>query len=163
MACPRGLAGRCEDRLPKAVVRFTSTSTRGLAYNEEKRTSMVKPLEYLTYRGGPGHWSWILHRLAGVGVFLFLLIHIVDIALIGWGPKVFNKLLFLYRAPAFRAGEVLLVGAVLYHAINGIRICIIDFWPETMGWHRKLTYAVGIIFVALFIPTAIYMLSFVVK
>jgi len=124
---------------------------------------MVKPLEYLTYRGGPGHWSWILHRLAGVGVFLFLLIHIVDIALIGWGPKVFNKLLFLYRAPAFRAGEVLLVGAVLYHAINGIRICIIDFWPETMALHRKLTYAVGIIFVALFIPTAIYMLSFVVR
>lgn len=149
--------------MPKAVARFASASTRGPACNEEKRTSMVKPLEYLTYRGGPGHWSWILHRLAGVGVFLFLLIHIVDIALIGWGPKVFNKLLFLYRAPAFRAGEVLLVGAVLYHAINGIRICTIDFWPETMALHRKLTYAVGIIFVALFIPTAIYMLSFVVR
>jgi len=143
--------------------RPASATTRGPARNEEKRTSMVKPLEYLTYRGGPGHWSWILHRLAGIGVFLFLLIHIVDIALIGWGPKVFNRLLFLYRAPVFRAGEVLLVGLVLYHAINGTRICIIDFWPETMAMHRKLTYAVGIIFVVLFIPTAIYMLSFVVK
>ena len=124
---------------------------------------MVKPLEYLTYRGGPGHWSWVLHRLSGICVFLFLLIHIVDISLIGWGPKVFNRLLFLYRHPAFRVGEVALVAAVLYHAINGIRICVIDFWPETMAFHRKLSYAVGIIFTLIYIPTAIYMLSFIVK
>jgi succinate dehydrogenase / fumarate reductase cytochrome b subunit len=124
---------------------------------------MVKPLEYLTYRGGPGHWSWVLHRLTGIGVFLFLLIHIVDISIIGWGPVWFNKLLFLYRNPVFRVGEVGLVAAVLYHAINGVRICIMDFWPETMGYHRKFNYAVGITFTVLFIPTAIYMLSFIVK
>jgi len=123
---------------------------------------MVKPFAYFTYRGGPGQWSWLLHRLAGVGVFLFLLIHIVDIALIGWGPKAFNRLLFLYRYPPFRIGEVILVAAVLYHALNGIRICVIDFWPETMAWHRRLTYAVGIAFVVVFIPTAVYMLSFLV-
>lgn len=124
---------------------------------------MVKFREYLTYRGGPGHWSWILHRVTGAGVFLFLLIHIVDISLIGWGPRVFNKLLFLYRHPVFRVGEVALVGAVLYHAINGVRICISDFWPETMAMHRKFSFAVGIIFVAVFIPTAIYMLSLVFR
>jgi succinate dehydrogenase / fumarate reductase cytochrome b subunit len=134
-----------------------------LAGDKENGTSMVKPLEYLTYRGGPGHWSWLLHRLAGIGVFLFLLIHIVDISIIGWGPTVFNKLLFLYRAPVFRVGEVGLVAAVLYHAINGLRICISDFWPETMAFHRKLSYAVAIIFAIFFIPTAIYMLSFIVK
>jgi len=55
------------------------------------------------------------------------------------------------------------VAAVLYHAINGIRICIIDFWPETMSAHRKLTFAVGVVFVIVFIPTAVYMLSFLVK
>ena len=124
---------------------------------------MVKPLEYLTYRGGPGHWSWVLHRLTGIGVFLFLLVHIVDIALIGWGPAVFNRLLFLYRAPAFRVSEVFLVAAVLYHAINGVRISIIDFWPETMAFHRKLTFAVAVTFTVVFIPTAIYMLRFFVK
>jgi succinate dehydrogenase / fumarate reductase cytochrome b subunit len=140
---------------------FTSLSI--LACHKEQGTSMVKPLEYLTYRGGPGHWSWVLHRLSGIGVFLFLLIHIVDISLIGWGPKVFNRLLFLYRYPAFRVGEVALVAAVLYHAINGIRICVIDFWPETMAFHRKLSYAVGIIFTIIYIPTAMYMLSFIVK
>jgi succinate dehydrogenase / fumarate reductase cytochrome b subunit len=60
-------------------------------------------------------------------------------------------------------GEVALVAAVFYHALNGVRICISDFWPETMAFHRKLSYAVGVTFIILFIPTAIYMLSFVVK
>jgi succinate dehydrogenase / fumarate reductase cytochrome b subunit len=145
------------------VLRFVFTSISTLASNLENVTSMVKPLDYLTYRGGPGQWLWVLHRLSGIGVFLFLLIHIVDISLIGWGAKVFNRLLFLYRYPLFRVGEVALVAAVLYHALNGIRICVIDFWPETMAFHRKLSYAVGIAFTVLFIPTAIYMLSFIVK
>jgi len=124
---------------------------------------MVKFRQYFTYRGGPGHWSWILHRVTGVGVFLFLLVHIVDIALVGWGPAIFNKLLFLYRYPPFRVGEIALVGAVLYHALNGLRICVIDFWPEATVIHRKLVYAVEIVFGVVFIPAAIYMASTIMK
>jgi succinate dehydrogenase / fumarate reductase cytochrome b subunit len=101
--------------------------------------------------------------VTGVGVFLFLLVHIVDIALVGWGPAVFNKLLFLYRYPPFRVGEIVLVGAVLYHALNGVRICVIDFWPQATVVHRKLVYAVGITFAVVFIPTAIYMASTIMK
>src|SRR5207245_5437633 len=88
---------------------------------------MVKPLEYLTYRGREGQWAWMLHRLTGLGVLLFLLIHIADIALIGWGPKVFDSLLVIYRAPVFRVGEVLLAGAVFYHVLNVIRIPLFVF------------------------------------
>lgn len=97
--------------------------------------------------------------MAGAGIFLFLLLHIVDIALVGWGPGVFNRLLFLYRFAPFRVGEIILLGAVLYHALNGLRICIIDFWPELTVIHRRLIYAVGVVFVVVFIPAAIYMLS----
>jgi succinate dehydrogenase / fumarate reductase cytochrome b subunit len=124
---------------------------------------MVKLREYLTYRGNVGHWSWILHRVTGVGVFIFLLVHIVDTAFIGWGPELYNKAMALYRIPLFRVGEVVLVGMVLYHALNGIRIFIIDFWPETTAIHRKLAYAVGITFAVIYIPTAIYMLEWVLK
>ena len=124
---------------------------------------MVKPHEYFTYRGGPGHWSWILHRVTGVGVFLFLLVHIVDTALIGWGPDLYNKAMALYRHPVFRVGEVLLAGAVLYHALNGVRIIIIDFWPQATVIHKKLFYAVGALFALIYIPTAIYMLDFLLK
>lgn len=123
---------------------------------------MVKPSEYFTYRGKAGQWSWMLHRLTGLGVLLFLLIHIADIALIGWGPRVFNSLLVLYRGRVFRLGEVLLAGAVLYHALNGIRIIIIDFWPAATVVHRKLIYAVVVVFAIVFIPAVVYMLQGVV-
>ena len=134
-----------------------------MTHCSSKMDFMVKFRDYLTYRGGPAHWSWILHRVTGVGVFLFLLVHIVDIALVGWGPALFNKLLFLYRYPPFRVGEIALVGAVLYHALNGLRICVVDFWPEATVVHRKLVYAVGIVFAVVFIPTAIYMASTILK
>ncbi|PYV27997.1 MAG: succinate dehydrogenase, cytochrome b556 subunit [Acidobacteria bacterium] len=124
---------------------------------------MVRPLEYLTYRGKSGQWAWMLHRLTGLGVLLFLLIHIADIALVGWGPQVFDKFLVIYRAPFFRVGEVLLAGAVLYHALNGIRVTIIDFWPAATAVHRRLIYAVAVVFAVVFVPTAIYMLSGIVK
>src|SRR5712692_5372588 len=124
---------------------------------------MVKPREYLTYRGGAGQWAWILHRLTGVGVFIFLLAHIVDTAVIGWGPKAYNTAMALYRRPVFRVGEVLLAGAVLYHALNGIRIVIIDFWPEATLLERKLFYAVVVLFALLYIPAALYMLEWLFK
>jgi succinate dehydrogenase / fumarate reductase cytochrome b subunit len=124
---------------------------------------MGKYSHYLTYRGGPGQWAWILHRLTGVGVFLFLLIHVVDTAFIGWGPELYNKAMALYRMPFFRVGEVILAGMVLFHALNGVRIIIIDFWPETTAAHRKWTYAVMAVFAVIFIPTAIYMLEWVVR
>ena len=59
------------------------------------------------------------------------------------GSRGLQQAVFLYRYPAFRVGEVALVAAVLYHAINGVRICIIDFWPETMAFHRKLSLRGG--------------------
>jgi len=82
---------------------FTSISVH--TRNKENRASMVKPLEYLTYRGGPGHWSWVLHRLTGVGVFLFLLIHIVDISIIGWDRRSSTSCSFFIE-PRLSRGEV---------------------------------------------------------
>ncbi len=124
---------------------------------------MVKPVDYLTYRGREGHWSWILHRVTGVGVFIFLMVHIVDTAFIGWGPELYNKAIALYRLPFFRVGEVVLAGMVLYHALNGVRIIITDFWPQATVVHRKLVYAVAVVFAVIFVPTAIYMLEWLVR
>lgn len=123
----------------------------------------MKPTEYVTYRGHEGMWSWLLHRLTGLGVLVFLLAHIVDTALIGWGPAVYDKAVAIYRLPAFRVGEVLLAGAVLYHALNGIRICILDFWPEATLVQEKLFYAVLVLFAVIFIPAAVYMLRWMVQ
>jgi succinate dehydrogenase / fumarate reductase cytochrome b subunit len=124
---------------------------------------MGKITKYFTYRGYEGQWSWLLHRITGVGVFIFLLAHIVDTAMIGWGPRLYNETMAIYRHPVFRVGEVILVGAVLYHALNGVRIIIIDFWPEATLVQKKLFYGVVVAFAVIFVPVAIYMLTWVVK
>ncbi|HUZ47284.1 MAG TPA: succinate dehydrogenase, cytochrome b556 subunit [Terriglobia bacterium] len=124
---------------------------------------MGKISKYVTYRGHEGQWSWLLHRITGIGVFLFLIAHILDTAMIGWGPRIYNETMAIYRHPLFRIGEVILAGAVLYHALNGVRIIIIDFWPESNLAQKKLFYAVVVLFAVIFVPAAIYMMAWMVR
>lgn len=111
--------------------------------------------EIYTYRGGPGMIAWALHRIAGVGVVLFLSLHIFDIFLMQFGPDIFDDLLFLYRHPLLRASEVLLLFGLLYHALNGLRIIILDLIPSTARFQIQLWYVQMIILAVAFIPLAV--------
>ena len=113
--------------------------------------------DWVAYRGGEGHWSYIFHRLTGLGVLLFLVAHIVDTALIGWGPEIYNKAIALYRHPFFRVNEILLFAAVLYHALNGLRIVVVDFWPGATRHHRRLFWIEMALFVVAMVPVTIMM------
>jgi succinate dehydrogenase / fumarate reductase cytochrome b subunit len=111
------------------------------------------------YKGGIGQWSWALHRITGVGVLVFLLLHILDTFLIILGPEHYNTIIALYRVPAFRVMEVGLFAAVLFHALNGVRIILVDFWPDLTRVHRQLFYAELVLFIAGMIPVAYLMLK----
>ena len=111
------------------------------------------------YSGGIGQWSWALHRLTGVGVLLFLLFHILDTALVMLGPELYNKVIAIYRLPLFGLSEIGLFAAVLYHALNGVRIIVVDFWPASTRWHKQMFAAVMALFLLIFIPVAFIMLG----
>lgn len=111
------------------------------------------------YKGKEGQWSWIFHRLTGVGVLLFLFAHIIDTMLVGWGPEVYDKVIAIYRNPIFKVSEVGLFAAVLYHALNGIRIILVDFWPEGTKYHKQMFWIEMAIFIAAMIPVSFIMLS----
>lgn len=98
------------------------------------------------YRGHEGQWSWLAHRITGVAVILFLFAHVVDTAVVGWGPEAYNRVTEVYHNPIVRLLELGLVGAVLFHAINGVRIMIIDFWPRTVPHIRILSIASTLLF-----------------
>ena len=110
------------------------------------------------YKGREGQWSWIFHRVTGLGVLLFLLIHIIDTMLVGWGPDLYDKVMGVYSHPAFRISEVGLFAAVLYHALNGIRIILVDFWPDGTRYHKQMFYAVIALFVIGMVPVSYLML-----
>lgn len=111
------------------------------------------------YRGGIGQWAWVLHRASGVAVLLFLFFHILDTALILLGPEWYNRIIQLYRMPLFGLSEIALFAAVLYHAVNGIRIVVIDFWPATTRYHKAMFGVVLVVFIGIFLPVAGIMLG----
>jgi succinate dehydrogenase / fumarate reductase cytochrome b subunit len=95
------------------------------------------------YRGQEGMFAWIIHRVSGLAVLFFLLLHILDTATVLWGPFWYELLPNLvYKQAWFRPFEAALIGAVLYHAINGVRVIIIDFWPGSADYQRQLWWGV---------------------
>jgi succinate dehydrogenase / fumarate reductase cytochrome b subunit len=91
------------------------------------------------YKGHEGQWSWIFHRITGVAVILFLFAHVVDTSLIGWGPEAYNRVTQAYENPLVRLLELGLVLSVLFHGFNGVKIMLIDFFPNLTRHIRALS------------------------
>lgn len=110
------------------------------------------------YRGQSGYYAWLLHRLTGLGVLLFLAVHIVETFLLAFGPEVYNRAVATYNTPVWRVLEVGLLFAVLYHALHGVRITLQDFWPRLWLHQRALVWGTGVLLAASFVPLAILLL-----
>jgi succinate dehydrogenase / fumarate reductase cytochrome b subunit len=104
------------------------------------------------YKGREGQWSWIAHRITGAAIILFLFAHVVDTAVVGWGPEAYNKVVAVYHNPFIRLLELGLVAAVIYHALNGVRIMVMDFWPKAADLNRQLIYGTVGLYVLSMIP-----------
>ena len=107
-----------------------------------------KPGRFQRYRVRKGMFAWMLHRFTGVALVVYLAIHV-------WGLKsvtnreAYNALIAKYHGPLYVIGEFLLLGAVIYHALNGLRIVLIDF----LGWspyQARLYWTLGAVAVVLF-------------
>ena len=88
-------------------------------------------------------WSWVLHRITGVAIYFFLLVHILDTALVRVSPAAYNAVIDTYKTPIMGLGEAALVAAIGLHALNGLRIILIDFssWGAK---HQRLMFWIAI-------------------
>jgi len=103
-------------------------------------------------------WSWVAHRITGVTVFFFLLVHVTDTALVRVSPDVYNGVIATYKTPLVNLMEVGLVGAVLYHALNGIRIILIDFWSKGPRYQKGMLRGLIVIWLVVMIPGTYFMM-----
>ena len=71
--------------------------------------------------------SWILHKITGFAIVSFLIFHIWGMSQMSKGPDAFNAVIEAYKTPLFKFGEVLLLGAILFHGLYGIRIILGEF------------------------------------
>ncbi len=102
------------------------------------------------YRGKVGMWSWVLHRITGVAIFFFLLVHVLDTALVRLSPEAYNAVINTYKTPLIGVAELGLVAAILYHALNGLRIILIDFWRKGVKYQNVMFWVVVAIAFAVF-------------
>jgi succinate dehydrogenase / fumarate reductase cytochrome b subunit len=96
-------------------------------------------------------WSWVLHRITGVSIFFFLLVHILDTALVRLSPEAYNAVIGAYKTPIMGLGEVGLVAAIGFHALNGLRIILIDFWSVGTKHQRLMFWLVLVLWLVLMI------------
>lgn len=106
------------------------------------------------YKGDPGMWAWVAHRISGVAIFFFLLVHVLDTALVTVSPETYNSVIDTYKNPIVGLMEIGLVALVLFHALNGLRIVAVDFWSKGARYQRQMLWAVVGIWVVVFAAAA---------
>ena len=93
----------------------------------------------LDYYKFVGSWAWMLHRLSGLGLIFYLTLHIWVINTLTLGEEKFNEVTAFLNSPLFKLLEVGLWGIILFHAFNGVRIVIVDFFKGSL-FHKKLFF-----------------------
>lgn len=94
------------------------------------------------YRGQRGQWAWVAQRITGVVIFFFLLVHVLDTSLVRVSPEAYNTVIAAYKNPLMGLGEAALVAAIVWHAFNGIRIILVDFWKKGCQYHLAMLWIV---------------------
>lgn len=107
------------------------------------------------YRGREGQWAFLLHRVSGLAIALYLFIHVVNISLAMFGPEVANAAMVMFHAWPFRFLLLALGAGVVYHSLNGVRIILMDFSGWGVKHQRTLWYVVLVLSVLIFVAFSI--------
>lgn len=109
-----------------------------------------------------GFISFVLRRVSGVALVLYLFLHIWVIGSVNQGPDVFDTRLAAVQTPLFKLLEIALLAAVVYHAFDGIRLLIVHYFNVT-EYRASLFYAAfaisAILVIAGGIPILLFMLE----
>ena len=73
-----------------------------------------------------GWWAWLLQRVTGLGLVIYLFLHIGVISTVQLGADTFDDVLAVLQTPFFVVLDLMLATAILYHGLNGIRVVLID-------------------------------------
>lgn len=112
--------------------------------------------ESLRYKGS-GQILWLLHRISGLGVVIFLGTHIFGMSMAAFNPPLHDAMLAVYKTPLFSIGELLLAACLIFHAVNGTRVAILELRPSLWDKQAVATRWSIIITLILLAPTLIIM------
>lgn len=109
-----------------------------------------------------GFISFVLRRFTGIALVLYLFTHMWVIGSINSGPAAFDDRLALVQSPFFKFLEIALLAAVVYHAIDGIRLLVVHYMGVT-EYRKSLFYAAFAVSVILVLAGGIPILLFALE
>ena len=77
-------------------------------------------------RYGAERYAYALHRLTGLGILAYFLMHIFVTGFRLGGPERWDNVIASLSSPVFKIGEFLVFLAFAYHAVNGIRLILVE-------------------------------------
>ncbi|GAA3374654.1 succinate dehydrogenase, cytochrome b556 subunit [Streptomyces sannanensis] len=89
------------------------------------------------------------HRVTGVLIFFFLFVHVLDTALVRVSPEAYDDVVATYKTPIVALLEYGLVAAILFHALNGLRVVAVDFWSKGPRYQKQMLWTVMGIWIVL--------------
>ena len=105
-------------------------------------------LKGLRYRGGGPMLTFILHRLGGLAMVLFVGGHILlSFFSHQMASSLATDLNAIYESIYF---QVFLYFGVIFHALNGTRIIVLDTWPKLLEYQREATWLEWLIFIPVY-------------
>lgn len=107
----------------------------------ERNIGMIQGLRY---QGGGPQTAWLLHRVSGLGIAIFVTTHILASFVGGNIGKYFND---VYTSWWF---QIFVVFCALFHGINGLRITILDLWPKLIEYQREAIWVEWFVFLPVF-------------
>ncbi len=132
-----------------------TTATSADAATPGPRGASPRPRRHTLYRGDPGMWAWVLHRITGATIFFFLFVHVLDTALVRVSPQAYTEVIATYKTPIVGLMELGLVAAVLYHGLNGIRVILLDFWWQGCRYQRAMLWTVCAVWLLVMVPVTV--------
>jgi succinate dehydrogenase / fumarate reductase cytochrome b subunit len=98
----------------------------------------VSLLEGLRYKGGGPMLAWILHRISGLAMIIFVSLHVVAAFLTQqMGSDLGITLNIIYQSLYF---QLFVFFCVIFHTVNGLRIILLDIWPKLIRYQKESTW-----------------------
>lgn len=115
---------------------------------------------YIIYRGGAGHFAFIMHRISGLGTLAFLSMHILLESTAHYAPQLYDTLNAGLRHPVALVMEIFMAFLVIFHGVNGYRIAYFDLF-HTKSWSlpggHQSARVTWILSIVLWLPTLLIM------
>lgn len=107
------------------------------------------------YRWFTGSLAYVLHRVSGIGLLVFLIFHIISVTKANATPEAYDLMIRRMQEPDFKLGELALFAALLFHGLNGLRILYVDFVVTRTAHHKRIFWGLMVLVVGLLIAGSI--------